>query len=86
MNKLHVPFGDVKARFYPIFKRLDHHPLHERGRKQDKVPDSDCATLAAEILRDARAVLPEVDRVYLYETRGSGALVTLGDTSELIPV
>ena len=38
------------------------------------------------ILRDARAVLPEVDRVDLYETRGSGALVTLGDTSELIPV
>jgi 6-pyruvoyltetrahydropterin/6-carboxytetrahydropterin synthase len=81
-----VDFGDVKARFDPIFKRLDHHPLHERGRKQDKVPDSDCATLAAEILRDARAVLPEVDRVDLYETRGSGALVTLGDTSELIPV
>lgn len=77
-----VDFGDVKARFDPIFKALDHHPLHQRGAGHD----SDCATLAGEILRAARAVLPEVDRVDLYETRGSGALVTLGDTSELIPV
>jgi 6-pyruvoyltetrahydropterin/6-carboxytetrahydropterin synthase len=77
-----VDFGDVKERFNPVFKSLDHHPLHERAG----AADTDCATLAAQVLREARAVLPQVDRVDLYETRGSGALVTLGDTSELIPV
>jgi 6-pyruvoyltetrahydropterin/6-carboxytetrahydropterin synthase len=77
-----VDFGDVKERFNPIFKSLDHQPLHER----EGAVDSDCASLATQILREARAVLPEVDRVDLYETRGSGAIVTLGDTSELIPV
>lgn len=77
-----VDFGDVKERFNPIFKSLDHQPLHERAGSAD----TDCASLAAQILREARAVLPEVDRVDLYETRGSGAIVTLGDTSELVPV
>ncbi|WP_374434919.1 6-carboxytetrahydropterin synthase [Inhella sp.] len=77
-----VDFGDVKERFNPVFKRLDHHPLHE----DPALADGDCATLAAHILREARTVLPETDRVDLYETRGCGAVVTLGDTSELIPV
>ncbi|MBB5205146.1 6-pyruvoyltetrahydropterin/6-carboxytetrahydropterin synthase [Inhella inkyongensis] len=77
-----VDFGDVKERFNPVFKRLDHHPLH----LDERLTDGDCASLAAHILREARAVLPETDRVDLYETRGCGAVVTLGDTSELIPV
>lgn len=77
-----VDFGDVKERFAPIFKRLDHQPLHEDAQ----LADSDCASLAAQILREARAVLPETDRVDLYETRGCGAIVSLGDTHDLIPV
>jgi 6-pyruvoyltetrahydropterin/6-carboxytetrahydropterin synthase len=77
-----VDFGDVKSAFDPIFKGLDHHPLHERKG----LADADCGTLAAHVLHQARDVLPQVDRVDLYETRGSGALVTLGDTNGLIPV
>lgn len=77
-----VDFSEVKERFKPIFKRLDHHPLHEDAT----LSDGDCASLAAQVLREARTLLPEVDRVDLYETRGSGAVVSLGDTSPLIPV
>ena len=77
-----VDYGDVKALFQPVFKRLDHHPLHQ----DPALTDTDCATLAAHALDAARAVLPACDRVDLFETRGSGAIATLGDTSELIPV
>lgn len=77
-----VDYGDVKALFNPVFKRLDHHPLHE----DPQLTDGDCATLATHILAEARRVLTETDRVDLFETRGCGAIATLGDTSEMIPV
>ena len=66
-----VDFGDVKTLFDPIFKALDHRPLYEI----DGLEDGDTATLATWILQQARAVLPMVDRVDLYETRGCGAIV-----------
>ena len=65
-----VDFGDVKALFKPIFKMLDHQPLHEIA----DLADCDAASLAHWILHKARVVLPQVDRVDLYETRGCGAL------------
>lgn len=79
----HRPIAvNVKERFNPAFKRLDHHPLSLDERQSD----GDRASWAAHILREARAVPPETDRVDLYETRGCGAVLTQGDTSKLIPV
>jgi 6-pyruvoyltetrahydropterin/6-carboxytetrahydropterin synthase len=72
-----VDFGDVKTLFDPIFKALDHRPLYEI----EGLADCDTATLAAWILKEARAVLPMVDRVDLYETRGCGAIV-IADQAE----
>jgi len=77
-----VDFGDVKTLFNPLFKALDHHPLHEIP----SLADSDTASLARWILREGCQVLPQIDRVDLYETRGSGALVSAGAADELIPV
>ena len=77
-----VDFGDVKTLFNPLFKALDHHPLHEIP----SLADSDTASLAAWILREGCQVLPQIDRVDLYETRGSGALVSAAAADELIPV
>jgi 6-pyruvoyltetrahydropterin/6-carboxytetrahydropterin synthase len=77
-----VDFGDVKTLFNPLFKALDHHPLHEIP----SLADSDTASLAAWILREGRQALPQIDRVDLYETRGSGALVSAGPADDLIPV
>lgn len=77
-----VDFGDVKTLFEPIFKAIDHRPLYEIA----DLPDGDAASLAAWVLAKGRAVLPQLDRVDLYETRGSGAIVSAGDSDQLIPV
>lgn len=77
-----VDFGDVKDRFNPIFKALDHHPLHELPG----LDDCDTASLSHWILTEARKVLPQVDRVDLYETRGSGAIALLGHEGPALPI
>lgn len=69
-----VDFGEVKDRFNPIFKSLDHHPLHELPG----LDDCDAASLAQWVLAQGRRSLPQLDRVDLYETRGCGA-IALGD-------
>ncbi len=77
-----VDFGDVKTLFAPIFKAIDHRPLYEIA----DLPDGDTASLAAWVLAKGRAVLPELDRVDMYETRGSGAIISVGRDGPVIPV
>ena len=77
-----VDFGDVKTLFDPIFKAIDHRPLYEIA----DLPDGDAASLAAWVLAKGRAVLPQLDRVDIYETRGSGSIVSATASQELIPV
>jgi 6-pyruvoyltetrahydropterin/6-carboxytetrahydropterin synthase len=77
-----VDFGDVKEIFNPIFKSLDHQPLHEIP----DLADCDTATIAAWILNKARAQLPQLDRVDLFETRGCGAIVSVGTDGPALPV
>lgn len=77
-----VDFGDVKTQFDPIFKAIDHRPLYEIA----DLPDGDAASLSAWVLAKGRAVLPQLDRVDMYETRGCGAIVSAVGISELIPV
>jgi 6-pyruvoyltetrahydropterin/6-carboxytetrahydropterin synthase len=67
-----VDFGDVKEIFNPVFKMLDHKPLHE-------IPDlNDCdvATIASWILNKARTQLPQLCGVELFETQGCGVRVS----------
>lgn len=80
-----VDFGDVKTLFNPIFKRLDHHPLFDNANLQG-LHDGDAASIAAWVLREGGGALPQIDRVDVYETRGSGAIVSRADSEELIPV
>lgn len=77
-----VDFGDVKELFKPIFKALDHRPLHEIA----DLDDCDTATLAHWILAKARPQLPQLDRVDLYETRGCGAIAIQADEGPALPV
>jgi 6-pyruvoyltetrahydropterin/6-carboxytetrahydropterin synthase len=77
-----VDFGDVKEVFNPIFNALDHQPLHQIA----DLADCDTASMAAWVLHKARALLPQLDRVDLYETRGCGAIVTLGREGAALPV
>jgi len=73
-----VDFGDVKQLFDPLFKALDHQPLHEI----EGLEDCDTASLAQWILAQAREGLPQLDGVELFETRGCGALVSLAGATQ----
>lgn len=66
-----VDFGDVKELFAPVFKALDHRPLHEI----DGLAGGDAAAIAAWSLGQARARLPQVCRVDVWQTPGCGAIV-----------
>ncbi len=77
-----LDFGDVKEIFKPVFEALDHQPLHEIA----DLPDCDTASIANWILNRARALLPQLDRVDLYETRGCGAIVSAGAEGPALPV
>lgn len=67
-----VDFGDVKRVFDPVFRAIDHQPLHEVAG----LADADCATLAAWVLCQAAQGLPALERVDLLGDDGSGALVS----------
>lgn len=77
-----VDFGDVKEIFDPIFRRLDHQPLHELpGLEQP-----DAASLARWILSQSARVLPNIDRVDLYERRGCGVVLSTGESEIALPI
>ena len=77
-----IDFGDVKEIFHPIFKAIDHQPLHAIA----DLRDCDSASVVAWILQLARSRLPQLDRVDLYETPGCGAIVSAGHEVPLPPV
>ncbi|MDP3651670.1 MAG: 6-carboxytetrahydropterin synthase [Rhodoferax sp.] len=77
-----IDFGDVKEIFNPIFKMLDHQPLHQ-------IPDLiDCdpASIATWILNKTRNSLPQLYRVDLFETRGCGVIVSDGTKGPSLPL
>ena len=67
-----VDFGDVKAIFDPIFKALDHRPLHEIA----ELAAADTASVADWIFHRTQQALPQLVRVDLYESDRCGAIVT----------
>jgi 6-pyruvoyltetrahydropterin/6-carboxytetrahydropterin synthase len=70
-----LDFGDVKELFTPVFRRLDHQPLHELPG----IEDSDVASLLRWTRRSSENALPALDRVDLYETPGCGAILSWGE-------
>lgn len=77
-----IDFGDVKAKFDPIFKQLDHHPLHELAG----IPNSDTTSLAHWIYQMAKPLLPQLAQVDLYEAQGCGAIVAESLESPPLPI
>jgi len=77
-----VDFGDVKAVFDPIFKSLDHHPLHE----QAELTDGDTTSIARWLFETTRQVLPQLARVDLFESEGCGSLLGSDLTGPALPV
>ena len=77
-----IDFGDVKALFAPVFKRLDHHPLHEL----EGMDQPDTASVARWTWNETRKTLPQVDRIDLYERRGSGVILSTADAHIALPI
>lgn len=77
-----VDFGDVKTLFDPIFKRIDHQPLHELPG----LTQPDVAHFAEWIKAKAHPILPQLDRIDLYETRGCGVILSWGGRDVALPI
>jgi len=77
-----VDFGDVKAVFDPIFKEIDHQPLHEIVGDRD----ADTRSVAHYIRELAEPELPQLDRLDLYQTRGCGVILHWGELGPALPV
>ena len=77
-----VDFGDVKEAFAPIFKRLDHHPLYELPG----LADNDVESVLRWLRKECAAQLPALSRIDLYETRGCGAILSLGEEPPALPI
>lgn len=77
-----LDFGDVKERFKPVFKALDHHALHDIP----DLVDGDAGSLAAWALAQARERLPQVQRVDAFETEGCGAIAWAGEAEPALAV
>jgi 6-pyruvoyltetrahydropterin/6-carboxytetrahydropterin synthase len=78
-----VDFGDVKQLFDPIFKSLDHHPIH---LVNDGPQDGHTAAIADWIRSRASRDLPPLARVDLYESEGCGSAVTSELIAPALPV
>ncbi|WP_026075629.1 6-carboxytetrahydropterin synthase [Noviherbaspirillum massiliense] len=77
-----VDFGDVKEIFNPVFKQLDHHPLHEIVGDHD----ADTASLAKWIREQTQPNLSQLDRIDLYETKGCGVILSWGAAGPALPI
>jgi 6-pyruvoyltetrahydropterin/6-carboxytetrahydropterin synthase len=77
-----LDFGDVKDLFAPIFKQIDHCPLHELPG----LAHPDAANLARWVWRETKRVLPILDRVDLYERRGCGVILSAKDSEVALPI
>jgi 6-pyruvoyltetrahydropterin/6-carboxytetrahydropterin synthase len=77
-----IDFGDVKEMFNPVFKQLDHQPLYELPGLED----NDVESVLRWIRRQCARLLPALSRIDLYETRGCGAILSVGEESPALPI
>lgn len=68
-------YGDLKQRFDPLFRALDHQPLYE----QAGLDDNDSASIARWIDRELADELPGLSRIDVLESPDRGALLLRGD-------
>lgn len=76
-----VDYGEVKARFEPIYRTLDHHRLDQ----QAGLEDADLAHLLRWIKAHLTEGLPPLDRIDLEHTPGCGAMLCWGDEGPALP-
>ncbi len=77
-----VDYGDVKEKFKPVFDALDHRPLYE----VKNLDDNDPLSIARWIRAEAALDLPRLERIDLFETRGSGVILDWGNSVPALPI
>ena len=77
-----IDFSDIKRVFDPILNQLDHHYLNEI----EGLSDTDTPSLAKWISKQMEEILPQLDRIDLYETPGCGTTLCWGKRSPALPV
>lgn len=76
-----IDYGDVKERFTPLYRELDHHALNALP----ELDDVDVGSLSRWIRERLSPRLPQLDRIDLYETPGCGALLSWGELGPALP-
>lgn len=76
-----VDYGDVKERFKPLHAALDHHQLNGLAGLED----ADTISLLGWMRSALSEVLPELERIDLFETQGAGAFLLWGDNGPALP-
>jgi 6-pyruvoyltetrahydropterin/6-carboxytetrahydropterin synthase len=77
-----VDYGDVKELFRPTYKQLDHHYLNEI----EGLGRGDLESILRWMAQRMSEVLPQLDRIDLYETPGCGAMLSWGEHGPALPV
>ncbi len=77
-----IDFGDVKEIFAPLYAQLDHQPLHEICA----VADEGSSAIVRWVRAQAAGLLPQLERIDLYETPGCGAILAWGPETPGLPI
>ena len=73
--------GDIKEKFHPVFKKIDHQPLFEL----DLLEDGDCISVAKCIKNKTIKLLPQLSRVEVYEKEGCGVILDWKNNDLYLP-
>jgi len=76
-----LDYGDVKQRFQPVYRQLDHRLLNELPHLED----TDLASLAHWLREESAARIPSLDRIDLQATPGCGVLLYWGEQGPALP-
>ncbi len=77
-----VDYGDVKARFEPVYRALDHHRLDALA----ELGDADPASVLVWIRTALADQLPQLDRIDLEPTPGCGVVLCWGEEGPTLPI
>jgi len=75
-----IDFGDVRAAFTPVFSLLDHHRLDGPA-----MPDPSPAALLGWMREACAPHLPALERIDLYDTPTTGAMLWWGERGPALP-
>ena len=77
-----IDYGDVKGIFAPVIQSIDHHPLHQ----VPGIEDGGVHSIARYIRRECEQRLPALNRIDVFETRGTGAILSWSSLGPSLPI